>query len=1486
VGNHQNFGLDSENQSFVADDNQVRIVQIMPFSSGLPAPDNAVFVQDITIPDSSIVSPSQSLIKTWRVRNSGTITWGSGYQLVFVGGNQMGAPGAVNIPATNPGQEVNLSVNLVAPAANGAYAGYWRLRNPQGTFFGPTLSVKINVQTAGSHITVLSTDPPSPADTSSVQIRVKVEGFPNLRATRLLIDGQVKYELGGPEFAYTWNTAGYAVGDHSIVVEVADQTDTSWSRPERRAITYRLTGTGATPNHKPHRPTPTSPYDWYVYTSGNTAQLCAQANGDPDGDTITGYYFDIYDSAQTWNSGWVSGNCVTTAALGPYTYQWRVKVRDSRGAESDWSDPRHFTLVNPSLSITELYFEPQDADSQVVRIRACTAGQAGIGITMRVSVNDATDGSANGTWHIIKELGVPCFNAEDAPIWRTLEYGTGTHRVRVEAHGLHTSWDGAAVRETTYTLPHRRPPSPSLVAPVPISRDTRDPIYLNSRTVTFKWSPALRATGYTLHVDTSPSPAGAPNPLFRQTFASSVNQFTHTFGADHPVIYWQVTATNDKGSNSSGDQQMGLDRTAPTCTVQPLPAVSYDTVFQVIWGGADSVAGVRSYAIQYLDSGRGEWSDWLRDVPSSQTYALFTGKEGHTYGFRCAATDHAGNTGAYPSTTDTSVRIDPEARPPTPWWDSAYARKRNVTILNNLVDRTIPIGYPVRVHFDTTTSPTAGEIYAASLSPTKCDDLRIVYNDSSELQRIIRTCSNTAIDIWFRTQVSIAGGSSNSTAHQLYYTNPSPSVPPADPVQVFYPARDDATRGLWYLDGNTTDYSGFLNHGEWLGGGTWGPGKWDQALTMSGNTQYQGGVRVTRAVMRLYTFTIEAYVKRAQADSNCGGTFVSQGNANEQRERWRASIDGNKLSMQIWNGGTVSSNWNAIPIDTAWHHVAMSYDLNTGEVRMYVDGNHVHTGYVTSNSLVFGDVTFWIGSMWPFVGGEIQTFCGTVDGVRFSSTVRTSFPHAGLTAITAEPGTGVGTEISPPVTGNIDLQVLSLTIYPGTEEGILAQAVLRNNGSLPTQNGFFNDLYLNHIPSGPGDYTGSVHFWINEPIAAGAVVTLTGSVSDALALSQSATDAPFTEVSGTLRLLVDSTGAIAESDEGNNLNANGSEVCIASNDLFEGDDTPSTAKPLALNQPQTHNISKLGDEDWLRFTAQAGTTYIVATGDLGPASDTYLYLYGTDGVALLAANDDDGNGLASRIEWVAPASGTYYILAKHWNPNVSGCGTGYTINLTKLPRTRTIFLPLLLRNWKEPIPVTATPTATPTRIPTITQTPTPTRIPTATPTPTPTRIPTITPTPGTLVWNLSYDSPSEQIFTLAAYNGRLYAGGFTYQGDGKLYQYDGVNWTDLDISAVLGVDVELIQSLRVFNDRLYIGTRVHVGNVRYARVYYYNGTNFVEDFSAPGQWGFSGIEDLAIHNNVLYAANGCRAGEVYQRNGDGAWITLGGGAVETNNLWC
>ena len=109
-----------------------------PTPSDTPIPCNlARFVKDVTIPDGTIFEPGDSLTKTWRLKNVGTCAWTSGYDIVFAGGDAMSAPSSVQLTSgtVNPGQNVEVSVSLSAPASAGTYRGNWQLRDPSDVIF-------------------------------------------------------------------------------------------------------------------------------------------------------------------------------------------------------------------------------------------------------------------------------------------------------------------------------------------------------------------------------------------------------------------------------------------------------------------------------------------------------------------------------------------------------------------------------------------------------------------------------------------------------------------------------------------------------------------------------------------------------------------------------------------------------------------------------------------------------------------------------------------------------------------------------------------------------------------------------------------------------------------------------------------------------------------------------------------------------------------------------------------------------------------------------------------------------------------------------------------------------------------------------------------------------------------------------------------------------------------------------------------------------
>jgi len=114
----------------------------IPTSTAVPIPCNqAGWVTDVTIPDGTELVAGSSFVKTWRIRNTGSCTWGSGYAIVFYSGNSMGAAPSTSLPASvQPGQTVDISVAMVSPTDKGSYKGSWIMRTPSGSTFGVGLN--------------------------------------------------------------------------------------------------------------------------------------------------------------------------------------------------------------------------------------------------------------------------------------------------------------------------------------------------------------------------------------------------------------------------------------------------------------------------------------------------------------------------------------------------------------------------------------------------------------------------------------------------------------------------------------------------------------------------------------------------------------------------------------------------------------------------------------------------------------------------------------------------------------------------------------------------------------------------------------------------------------------------------------------------------------------------------------------------------------------------------------------------------------------------------------------------------------------------------------------------------------------------------------------------------------------------------------------------------------------------------------------------
>ena len=110
-------------------------------------PPNARFVSDVTIPDDTRLPLGATFIKTWRVRNTGGVGWGPNFTLRHVSGIQLATEGRQPLPAAEPGEMVDISVEMNAPTVTGTAFSDWRLFDAAGQPFGDVVYVRIEAVT-------------------------------------------------------------------------------------------------------------------------------------------------------------------------------------------------------------------------------------------------------------------------------------------------------------------------------------------------------------------------------------------------------------------------------------------------------------------------------------------------------------------------------------------------------------------------------------------------------------------------------------------------------------------------------------------------------------------------------------------------------------------------------------------------------------------------------------------------------------------------------------------------------------------------------------------------------------------------------------------------------------------------------------------------------------------------------------------------------------------------------------------------------------------------------------------------------------------------------------------------------------------------------------------------------------------------------------------------------------------------------------------
>lgn len=206
----------------------------------------AAFVADVTIPDNTHFDKGEAFVKTWRLKNSGAQEWPAATVLHFTNGDQMGASAEVEVGKVSSGETVDISVDMVAPDADGSFKGVWSLMSDGKAVAGGGVMVLIKAgeepepTPAPTAPTTPPTGPVTPVSGGSFELGGHVRDMGMPYAEKMHYSGmtwakvQIRYGEGGTDMINAAAANGFkiqlsALGAPSMVTEPGfEQNYANW----------------------------------------------------------------------------------------------------------------------------------------------------------------------------------------------------------------------------------------------------------------------------------------------------------------------------------------------------------------------------------------------------------------------------------------------------------------------------------------------------------------------------------------------------------------------------------------------------------------------------------------------------------------------------------------------------------------------------------------------------------------------------------------------------------------------------------------------------------------------------------------------------------------------------------------------------------------------------------------------------------------------------------------------------------------------------------------------------------------------------------------------------------------------------------------------------------------------------------------------------------------------------------------------------------
>ncbi|EXX66310.1 hypothetical protein RirG_125040 [Rhizophagus irregularis DAOM 197198w] len=150
---------------------------------------NSRFIEDVNVPDGTVLVPQAQFLKIWKMSNNGSIAWPESTVLHYVGGQRMfndaliksGEEPKILVGSVEVGKTVCISADLQAPSESGKYVSFWRLTDSDGNRFGHKVWCDITVEVDDQSSSMSSSSMIFPVlnyDQQSVSFRTKDTSAP------------------------------------------------------------------------------------------------------------------------------------------------------------------------------------------------------------------------------------------------------------------------------------------------------------------------------------------------------------------------------------------------------------------------------------------------------------------------------------------------------------------------------------------------------------------------------------------------------------------------------------------------------------------------------------------------------------------------------------------------------------------------------------------------------------------------------------------------------------------------------------------------------------------------------------------------------------------------------------------------------------------------------------------------------------------------------------------------------------------------------------------------------------------------------------------------------------------------------------------------------------------------------------------------------------------------------------------------------------